>query len=263
MRRFFYTSLGDIKIEIGRLPRFAIGIEFGAGDGDEIQLELGLYYQIWISYGARWIFKVFYPNARKISLSVWGQLPIHQSSVAISLWGGDQDHFTTVREWYFLPLERLLDFCLGYYKYESTEEECDNTVFSLPEGDYLAKTKIVHRSWKRPRSPFTRRQKSVEFDFETGIPIEGKGENSWDCGMDARFSCSMPMGKEDRIQDMRDKEVLDIIKLRMRRSSLQRYSLERLKSDGYYMDNHGFIVRDIPKKSIDESKADSTLKANG
>jgi hypothetical protein len=30
----------------------------------------------------------------------------------------------------------------------------------------------------------------VDLDIPGGIPHEGKGENSWDCGMDGLFGCS-------------------------------------------------------------------------
>lgn len=261
MRKFFYTSIGTFHIEIGKLPRIALGIEFGAGDGDEIQINVGCYYQLWLSYGARWISKLW-RKSREIEVDLWFRERLQDISVSVSLYGGDNNHFSSVRKYYFTPISKLLDIVLGEPMYRSEEKECDNTIFDMPEGRYLAGTKIVHRYWKRPLSPFTRSSKSVEFNFEGGIPVEGKGENSWDCGMDAYFSSSIGLEKDESIYSARDREILDILKTRMRRSSFSHYTLENLKKEGYYVSLDGFITRDMMKGNSN-NEAQSLKSSNG
>lgn len=65
----------------------------------------------------------------------------------------------------------------------------------LPEGNYTGLWTEEVRTWRHRRFPGTlrdrimgaRTRKSVDIKIEGGIPIEGKGENSWDCGMDGLF----------------------------------------------------------------------------
>ncbi len=75
---------------------------------------------------------------------------------------------------------------------ESAPAEC---MIPMPEGQYRATWKHevrtrrflrwpgkVRNYWQRPTS-------SVTLDIPGGIPHWGKGENSWDCGMDGLFGC--------------------------------------------------------------------------
>ena len=54
----------------------------------------------------------------------------------------------------------------------------------MPEGEYDATYKVERRTWKRPRW-FPLVKESIYFEIPIGLPHEGKGENSWDCGMTA------------------------------------------------------------------------------
>lgn len=77
----------------------------------------------------------------------------------------------------------------------TAEGECH---IPMPEGNYVGKWKKEQRTWRH----ITRRGRlwdrifgvtirtSVDLDIEGGIPVEGKGENSWDCGMDGIFGVS-------------------------------------------------------------------------
>jgi hypothetical protein len=56
----------------------------------------------------------------------------------------------------------------------------------MPEGAYQGTAKLVLYEWSRPRW-FTKRMKRCEIRVPAGIPHEGKGDNSWDCGADATF----------------------------------------------------------------------------
>lgn len=66
---------------------------------------------------------------------------------------------------------------------------------AMPEGTYRVKVSQRDRMWTRPRWPGEwLRVRDVEVDVldEGGIPMPGKGENSWDIVDDAVFSCSFP-----------------------------------------------------------------------
>lgn len=74
------------------------------------------------------------------------------------------------------------------------------TNVAMPEGVYPATWKRTTYSHRHVRLPGTlidrvrgpRQHTSIEIDVPGGIPVEGKGENSWDCGMDGVFSESGP-----------------------------------------------------------------------
>lgn len=70
---------------------------------------------------------------------------------------------------------------------EETLEDKDITI-PMPEGMYEGKAKLSRSTWKRPRLPFTSHVRHGAWvDIPIGIPYEGKGENSWDCGEDGIF----------------------------------------------------------------------------
>lgn len=56
----------------------------------------------------------------------------------------------------------------------------------MPEGAYHGVAKIERRTWKR-RFWFAKSRVSTSIDCPKGIPFQGKGENSWDCGDDGLF----------------------------------------------------------------------------
>ena len=73
--------------------------------------------------------------------------------------------------------------------------ESETIEVAMPEGVYRLKVSQRDRVWTRPRWPGEwLRVRDVEIDVvdEGGIPVPGKGENSWDIGDDAVFSCSFP-----------------------------------------------------------------------
>lgn len=80
------------------------------------------------------------------------------------------------------------DFFFGRAKYSTVDLEQDTTVVPLPEGDYPAKYRLYRATWKRPRWPWAKTLLRGEIEVEKGIPIPGKGENSWDMDDDAIFS---------------------------------------------------------------------------
>lgn len=78
------------------------------------------------------------------------------------------------------------DFLLGPSKCSQRVVEERAITVPMPERSYPATAKLVEYTWKRPRW-FVRRMMRVQIDLPEGIPHEGKGENSWDCGTDATY----------------------------------------------------------------------------
>lgn len=56
----------------------------------------------------------------------------------------------------------------------------------MPEGVYDGVAKVERYTWKRPLW-FARQRMDTYIQVERGIPFQGKGENSWDCGDDGIF----------------------------------------------------------------------------
>ncbi len=70
--------------------------------------------------------------------------------------------------------------------------ERGNGLVCLQEGNatvgYPVKVIVSDDQWKFPRWPWPKVLRRASVESEDGIPIPGKGENSWDCGEDRRFS---------------------------------------------------------------------------
>jgi hypothetical protein len=78
-----------------------------------------------------------------------------------------------------------LDTLLGRAAYSKVEMGTHAVLIPMPEGCYPATATFERCTWKRPRwfarvRDFTR----VDVGARAGIPHEGKGESSWDCGID-------------------------------------------------------------------------------
>lgn len=89
---------------------------------------------------------------------------------------------------------------LGSNHTETITGQTGMTTVPLPEGTYPASwtqvtyvTTYTGRLGKiRDRIRGPRTHSTVDLDIPGGIPFEGKGENSWDCGMDGVFGTSGP-----------------------------------------------------------------------
>jgi hypothetical protein len=86
------------------------------------------------------------------------------------------------------------DFLLGKRNHEHIiHSEYEPVLVPMPEGCYVAQMRREERRWTRPRWPWWPSkivQKYIEISIDGGIPFEGKGENSYDCGEDGLWGCS-------------------------------------------------------------------------
>ena len=87
---------------------------------------------------------------------------------------------------------------LGLNRTEAIAAAAGATRVPLPEGVYGATwtERIVTTRYTAPLGRLRdavlgpRRHRSITLEIPGGIPVEGKGENSWDCGMDGVFGTS-------------------------------------------------------------------------
>jgi hypothetical protein len=111
-------------------------------------------------------------------------IKIHDGSIWFSIFSNPIES-SSRDPWYrkthcFTPL----DFLLGREKCTTEIIGTEAVEIPMPERSYSGIAKIEVRTWKRPRWHWPTVRKSVWIDVEGGIPFPGKGENSWDCGMD-------------------------------------------------------------------------------
>lgn len=118
----------------------------------------------------------------------------HSGAVWWSFWVGSMAswsrRFSWCKPWRqgsFNPV----DFALGYPKFSEEVMETCTVKIPMPEGSYPGEAKVLRRLRKRPRW-FARESFYVDVSIPKGIPFQGKGENSYDCGDDGLFGMSTP-----------------------------------------------------------------------
>lgn len=128
-------------------------------------------------------------------------IQVHHGIVWFSLWSADEwSSFDNMK----LPWNgngwsknfRVMDWILGKPTYEAEKEWEGDVQVYMPEGAYNA-TLTLERERNKRRWPLGRRwacRATIEVDG--GVPIPGKGENSWDCDDDAIFSSSFPFDRK-------------------------------------------------------------------
>ncbi len=137
-----------------------------------------------------WLFSLYWHWGHYHSGKSWERsFAIHHWGLWLRL-GGDPDGWTKGQPWWWHMHLDIPDFVLGRYKHtRQVLAEHDACVY-LPEGAHPVTVELTLSTWKRPRWPWAvrRRQSRVEVVDPDGIPVPGKGENSWDCGDDAIMS---------------------------------------------------------------------------
>lgn len=90
----------------------------------------------------------------------------------------------------------VVAWLIGRTEYEIVETGASESVrVHMPEGDYAATVRADRVRWNR-RWWNGRMWWRATIDVPGGIPHEGKGENSWDCGEDATFGCTFAVEDE-------------------------------------------------------------------
>lgn len=113
-------------------------------------------------------------------------------------WSGFENEMSmsSKDKWYRRFCFHIDDFILGRKKYTKIVHGTPKRIWiPLPEGQYLAEAVYETATWKRRHWPFwpltvVHQSTVVEVISWHGLPHEGKGENSWDCGTDGLFGYS-------------------------------------------------------------------------
>lgn len=187
-------------------PSFGLGLYKGGiiGDGDEILIQISLLiFSLWISYDCKRQLK-----QRELSLS------IHHWGLWLNLFTTDEDWIRD-RPWHRNTIHiSLIRWLIGKPVYTCTVVPHDDVLIPMPEGCYKAKAKLEKRVWRYWFGYIIRRE-GWWFDIEGGIPFQGKGENSWDCGPDALCGC----GGTGTIEEVIGKTVAKALENRLRYGS--------------------------------------------
>jgi hypothetical protein len=114
------------------------------------------------------------------------EITIHHGSIWFHLWQRANE-WRAKDPWWWSFSWNAKDFFLGMPSYESKVLEELDVKIPLPEKTYTGTAQLCVDTWKRPRWPWPHSLERIRFNYgKDGIPIPGKGENSWDCGETAR-----------------------------------------------------------------------------
>ena len=138
---------------------------------------------------------IFLHEERKFNVS------IHDGSIWLMAWGDPMGEWSRDMAWWkYSRSFNPMDFFFGTNKYSTKSLEEGNCLIPMPEGCYEGNYNLFVSTWERPRWPFKKQWKRITINVEKGIPHEGKGENSWDCGEDATYGITcMAENLEDGI----------------------------------------------------------------
>jgi hypothetical protein len=181
---------------------FGYGFQLGR-NGSESDLGLDLYAgrlaSVWLRLGTPWtkwakVSKEQDPkgwyNARHTGIRLFPR----EDCFLSGQWEAYEHHWSSSDPWW-RNWSITKTTILGRTRGDTTDGESGETVVPLPEGNYSAtwqRTTYVTRYVRFPgtlldRINGPRRHSTISLNIEGGIPVEGKGESSWDCGMDGVF----------------------------------------------------------------------------
>lgn len=196
-------TVGDVGVMVQVAPprNLSVGLKFDINYDEPVTGHVGV-----------WPLPMFYWSAdapilrrlaralagdtgREIRASFGPDESVDHLSAHWSLWVDPCEWVCDTPRWRYgstSPLEVLFGEAL--YDVEPVGEP-ETIEVAMPEGVYRVMVSQRDRVWTRPRWPGEwLRVRDVEIDVvdEGGIPVPGKGENSWDLDDDAVFSRSFP-----------------------------------------------------------------------
>lgn len=204
--------IGCLGVEWTLFRRSPLGIGFGVG-GDErlFRIHLGL---LWWSF---WLWaepgRYRYRESREFDLSWHGGgfwlnpwIVRHEGGCKADPWWRRTHHWDVGR------------MIFGRPRYRMVEGPPRSVLIPMPEGCYAAHAHEYRQEW-RYRFGIVRRQVGWDFEIDSpaGIPFQGKGENSWDCGPDG--TRSIAIRGEPCLEEAIGRVVGDMLKLRARRGN--------------------------------------------
>jgi hypothetical protein len=182
-------------------PRGEMGIEWCAPACDaKIRFTVGGHHQLQISLSC-WLFALYFTFEQLSWLRQWKicedwqgkemSLSFYEWTLWWNFWTNEHEWNTKTPKWRD-GCFHIDDFFLGKRDYSKVEQVPLPVLIPLPEKDYEGTLTFYTQTWKRPRWPFAKQHQGGTIEIEGGIPVPGKGENSWDCDDDAFTSISSP-----------------------------------------------------------------------
>ncbi len=113
-------------------------------------------------------------------------IAIHNGNIWVEIWNWDSGWDSKQPKWMAFNFSPI-DFLLGDRKYSHKTLASETRTLTMPEAIYSVDVELAEDSWKRPRWPWPTKIMRAHIECPSGIPVPGKGENSWDCGEDATF----------------------------------------------------------------------------
>jgi hypothetical protein len=151
------------------------------------------------------------------------QFSIHDWTLWSSIWR-KRDSWSRDDPWWMHWSLNLPDLFLGERKHSKVVLEQRVVTVAMPEGAYEAKAELLRETWKRPRWPWPLVLLRTDVEVPAGIPVPGKGENSWDCGPDAIYG---QCGPAESIEEAVGNLVGSVLKTRRQRGAKADYAERR------------------------------------
>ncbi len=223
MRKGIHTKLGYLGIEVAdrKLPWVGVSFEIGDYEGDEITLGIYLYFTaIWFHYGSGGVYKLCKQigklHGAKYTRSYNSHIHIGEA-FSLKIFGDHVGDNALYRKYIDIP-----DLLKGRPKCSVEILQQGETEVVMPEKAYPATFTIERRTWTYPRW-FKRTRTDIEITVleKGGIPHEGKGENSWDCGMDGTISRHSTY--KDSVREATESFAIGVLRERQRHSRLDKY----------------------------------------
>lgn len=177
--RCWWQMLGhDFRFEINtQRLKFGAYIELDHVDNELAFHIAPIFFQAWFTIG-----KVFKKSDWKKGKNLLG-FSLFEEYFWIYLWTHEDGYGSSKRNWRHVTI-RWKDILMGGMDYSTKPIRGEDTVIALPEATYPVHIEFVRSTWKRRRWPWKVERTQVDIKCEPGIPVPGKGENSWDCGTD-------------------------------------------------------------------------------
>ena len=187
-----------------------LALKFGIGDVNEdigISIAIPYLFAFWLNIESKWAkalcFKLC-PTKEFVSpdgipfTCVYSDRVLELRFFDWALWWNiwvSQDEWLSSTPWYRQENFRPLDLLFGGKEYAQELRTSGSVSIPMPEGCYQADYEVYLCKWFRKRWgvwPFYSDLYRAEVKLPVGIPVPGKGENSWDCDDDTVNQVSFP-----------------------------------------------------------------------
>lgn len=141
---------------------------------------------------------------------------VHDWIIWVSPWARE-DGWSRTDPWWWKFTIAPLDLLFGREAPVAYEQQAREVLVPMPERSYAGRGRIIDRALVRPRFPWwplRREWRCVDIEVPGGIPVPGRGENSYDCDDDAFYGQSGP-GRT--IEDGIGKLVASVLRTRRER----------------------------------------------